>query len=169
VFELVGSSDVPELQYDPVEFDPEKFLSDTTKNPEKVGSKGGKGGEKNAPGKWEDGGNSDKGAPKHDPKGGGAGSAKKMTPKEKFYAACDEIDKMSQDGHSMNVINKQVLKSFFLKCIARSLKETTDALCIYWLRCYVIVDATDRCRERPLFPLKNVQYILKKNFLKPVC
>lgn len=50
---LVGSSDVPELKFSPVEFDPDKFTSDIMADPPK-GKGGGKAGEQKGEGKWED-------------------------------------------------------------------------------------------------------------------
>lgn len=50
---LVGSSDVPELKFTPVDFDPDKFTSDIMSDPPKSKG-GGKGGEQKGEGKWED-------------------------------------------------------------------------------------------------------------------
>lgn len=50
---LVGSSDVPELKFTPVDFDPSKFTSDMMSDaPKNKG--GGKGGDQKGKGKWED-------------------------------------------------------------------------------------------------------------------
>lgn len=48
---LVGSPDLPELKFTPVEFDPAKFTKDVMADPPPGG---GKGGEKKGDGKWED-------------------------------------------------------------------------------------------------------------------
>ncbi len=50
---LVGSPELPELKFSPVDFDPSKFTSDIMADPP-PGKGGGKGGEQKGNGKWED-------------------------------------------------------------------------------------------------------------------
>ncbi len=50
---LVGSPEVPELKFSPVDFDPDKFTSDIMGDPP-PGKGGGKGGKQKGKGKWED-------------------------------------------------------------------------------------------------------------------
>lgn len=113
---LVGSPDVPELTFSPVKFDPDKFLSDMTKDPDNLGEKG-KGGDEKKDGSWTDeGGGKDAQTtdPKVDPK-------KEPTPKEdltklddneKYMRALDEVGKIGDaakgKGLGKGVLDKKL-------------------------------------------------------------
>ncbi len=96
---LVGSPEVPELTFSPVKFDPDKFLSDMTKDPDNLGEKG-KGGDEKKDGAWTDEGGGSKEAQTTDPK---ADPKKENAPKEdltklddntKYMRALDEVGKI---------------------------------------------------------------------------
>jgi hypothetical protein len=96
---LVGSPEVPELTFSPVKFEPDKFLSDMTKDPDNLGEKG-KGGDEKKDGAWTDEGGGSKEAQTTDPK---ADPKKENAPKEdltklddntKYMRALDEVGKI---------------------------------------------------------------------------
>ncbi|MFN8394617.1 MAG: DUF4157 domain-containing protein [Bacteroidia bacterium] len=103
---LVGSPELPELKFSPVEFDPDKFTSDIMADPPpKAG--GGKGGEQNPQGKFDMAGGDKKDEKPETKDGPGlkgkkepAEDVSKMTNDQKFIRACEKIGKIGDDAKS---------------------------------------------------------------------
>lgn len=97
---LVGSPEVPELTFTPVKFDPDKFLSDMTKEPDNFGEKG-KGGDEEKDGTWtgdgSGGGENTTEPALGDPEGSDKESTedlKDLPDEEKYMRALDEVGKI---------------------------------------------------------------------------
>lgn len=113
---LVGSPEAPELEFSPVEFDPDKFTSDIMADPPpKKG--GGKGGEQENGGEWEDG--SAKGNLDGDPEmkeGEGLKGKKeeedvsKLSDNEKYMRALGKVGDIGDDSKK-KPITHSVLKA----------------------------------------------------------
>ncbi|NVK64911.1 MAG: DUF4157 domain-containing protein [Flavobacteriales bacterium] len=98
---LIGSPEIPELKFSPVEFDPDKFTADVMADPP-PGKKGKS--EENKPGKWED---KNKPAEKKDPPEQKDGKGiegsdkkkedlKKLPDQQKYMRSLDEMSKLEK-------------------------------------------------------------------------
>ena len=111
---LVGSPDLPELKFSPVEFDPDKFTSDIMAEPPKKAG-GGKGGEQNGPGEWSEGGKDGKDGKPETKDGKGLKGKKepkedvsKMTDDQKFLRACELIGKVGDQAKTKPLAEVQL-------------------------------------------------------------
>ena len=131
---LVGSDDAPELEFSPVEFDPDKFHSDIMADPP-PGKGGGKSGEQEGDGKWDDGSKKgDKDANPEVQKGGEGLDGKKkkediskLSEEEKYMRALGQIGDIGDDSKkkplTAGVLKEKVNK---IKSKYRISKATVD-------------------------------------------
>ncbi|MCB9234120.1 MAG: DUF4157 domain-containing protein [Bacteroidia bacterium] len=98
---LVGSPDVPEVAFSPVEFDPDKFVSDMTKEPDDFGADG-PGGDQEQQGEWTDAGGGenqlegDPQAPTAEGGGQPQEDLSKLSSEEKYMRALGEIGEIAE-------------------------------------------------------------------------